>query len=200
MASRKCWAAMGKCLRSGRVVSRRHCWPCSPLRDGDAVIHVADKRPLRVSSRRTAGPERCPSYGLGIRALSAVHAVHGANRPFDFRPVAGGATDVLGDRAGTAAIVFTGLMAREFGGGRLAQMTAALGNRALTTAAFRRDRVSIHDFRLSVVGADRVFRDSSAEDRESSMVAGDRGADRYRFHDQVHDGFLHRRESSAELC
>ena len=76
--------------------------------------------------------------------------------------------------AQAAAIVVTGLMARELGGGRLAQVAAALGGRALDPAAVRRHGISIHDLRLFVVGADCLFRDSPAEDGESALVAGDR--------------------------
>ena len=44
---------------------------------------------------------------------------------------------------------------------------------ALDAAAVRRDGVPVHDVRLFVVGADCLLRDSTVEDGESAMVAGD---------------------------
>ncbi len=67
-------------------------------------------------------------------------------------------------------------------------------DRTLGAASIRRDRVSIHDIRLFVVGADCLLRDSSAEDGESAVVAGDRRRHRDWLPDEVHHGVLYVRD------
>jgi 4-amino-4-deoxy-L-arabinose transferase-like glycosyltransferase len=65
--------------------------------------------------------------------------------------------------AQAAAIVVTGLMARELGGGRLAQGTAALAVALSPLPLFNVwHGVSVHNLRLPVVGAGCILRDPAA--------------------------------------
>ena len=102
--------------------------------------------------------------------------------------------------AQAAAIVVTGLMARELGGGRLAQVTAALAVALSPLPLFNGYGVPIHVLRFPVVGADRVLHDPPAEDGESALVAGDRRGRGRRAADQVLDRVFHRRDSGRMSC
>ena len=76
--------------------------------------------------------------------------------------------------AQAAAIVFTGLMAHELGGGRLAQVTAALAVALSPLPLFQGTEFQYTSLRLPVVGADCVLHDSPAQVGESALVAGHR--------------------------
>ena len=100
------------------------------------------------------------------------------------------------------AIVVTGLMARELGGGRLAQVTAALVVATSGLPVFEGTEFQYSTLRLFVVGVDCLLCDSTVEDGGSAMVAGDWSGDRRGLADEVHDLFFYCRDSgwdAAEL-
>ena len=88
------------------------------------------------------------------------------------------------------AVVFTGLMARELGGGRLAQVSAAAAIALSPLPLFEGTEFQYSTFDYLWWVADCLFRDSAAEDGESTMVAGNRRDHRCWISDEVHHGIL----------
>ena len=64
--------------------------------------------------------------------------------------------------AQASVVIVAGLMAKDLGGSRLAQITAALAVAPFPVADLRRPRISIHLVRSSLVGAHRLLHRPSA--------------------------------------
>jgi hypothetical protein len=84
-------------------------------------------------------------------------------------------------------LVLTGLMARHMGGGRQAQIVAALAASDRRCRIERRHAPSVRQFRLSVVGGGCVLHGSPACLRRSSLASGSRGCDRSGNAHEVHN-------------
>src|SRR5262252_2208541 len=96
----------------------------------------------------------------------------------------------FGALAAGIAMVLTGLMAREIGGKRPAQLVAAWAGGDRRTRGVFGERLPICLLRLTVVGAGRLDYHPFAEIRKSALVAGVGGCRWPRHDDQVHDGVL----------
>ena len=76
--------------------------------------------------------------------------------------------------AQAVVIVVSGLMARDLGGGRLAQFATALAVALSPLPIFEATEFQYTSFAFLVVGAGRMVHDSPAQNREPALVAGNR--------------------------
>jgi len=88
--------------------------------------------------------------------------------------------------AQAVALVLTGLMAKEMGGGRGAQLVAAFARGAVLPR--RRRTHAIRFLRLPLLGSCRLLHGAPARIRQSALVASSRSLDRFRHAVEIHDG------------
>ncbi len=95
--------------------------------------------------------------------------------------------------AQSTALIATGLMARDLGGGRSRSVHRHPRRSAIPRAAFQRNRIPVHILRLPLVGAHRLLHHSPSHHRESPLVARHRRRGRPRSPHQIRHCLLHRR-------